>query len=227
MSDDEKYLEYEQERRQEALAQRQKTDWLYVGILVFATVTCVWWITHSPVHADAGQTAPNDPIQTDATDIKPWWNTNFMVVPLSRYDITARVLIHHEYHFDNTVGIRPFDFGLGWGAMSDPANYQKVRFSQDSRWLCWEYDSDLLQKLGSVYIQSHISNNHLIPANAEIRAKLVAVRDNETIRIKGYLVEVRWNDHGELQTMRSGLSNMATGDGACRLIWVEDMQEVF
>jgi hypothetical protein len=58
---------------------------------------------------------------------------------------------------------------------------------------------------------------HLVPADAAVAAAIERVRPDQTVRLRGWLVEVQDADGW---TWRSSLSREDSGNGACELIYV-------
>ena len=70
-------------------------------------------------------------------------------------------------------------------------------------------------------IMSSLSNNHIIPANKEILKTLHAIRVGDIIDLRGYLAGVEQN--GEWIWF-SSLSRTDTGDGACEIVYAEELR---
>ena len=70
-------------------------------------------------------------------------------------------------------------------------------------------------------LMQHSSNMHMIPADDETEERLKNVRAGEIIRLKGYLVGIQ--EAGQWVWV-SSLTRNDTGDGACELVWVQELQ---
>ena len=64
---------------------------------------------------------------------------------------------------------------------------------------------------------------HMIPANAAVAATLADVQEGQRIRLSGQLVRVDGDDGF---TWSSSLSREDTGNGACELIWIEQLSRL-
>ncbi len=188
--------------------------------IILASIGAIWWFNHCPVTPTPGQTAPNDPIQTEVHDIKPWAHKGFTITPLMRYEITARILHRQEYHFDEVSNIAPLDLALGWGPLSDPQNYRQIHFSQEGRWYEYSYDGSVPGTITSRLVHC-TKNHHLIPADDDVKKELLALRENQTVRLKGYLIEAT-NAKG--YDWRSSLLTDDTGGGSCKVVWVDEVE---
>ena len=191
-------------------------------LIIIVLVGAFWWWRHAPAEPTVGQSAPDDPVQTMVWGERPLGLKGFLIRPLARYDITARILHRQEYHFDDGAVLSPLDLALGWGPMSDPANYNRIHWSQDGRWYEYSYDGTLPQNIASRIVHCS-ANNHLIPSTDTIRDKILSFRVNQTINLKGFLVEVT-NPQGFKWT--SSLSRDDTGAGSCELMWVETAESM-
>ena len=65
-------------------------------------------------------------------------------------------------------------------------------------------------------LNSHVSNNHLIPANPGVKKQLMRVNRGDVVTLEGYLVELSRPDG-----YRWSSSLSRTGAGACELMWAE------
>ncbi len=196
-------------------------DPLKVVLLLLAAWAGFWWLKHGPVRPTDGESAPAVPLQAAVQDTRPWVHKRVLIKPLARYTITARVLHRKTYRFDKAAAISPLDFALGWGPMSDPANYQKLSISQEGRWYHYSYAT--LPPGLSRGIAPFSANTHLIPANDDVRKTLLAVRQNETVRLKGYLVCATDKGGNDWQ---SSLTRDDTGNGSCEVMWVDEAERL-
>lgn len=182
-----------------------------VLLLVLAGAGCA--IDHPP-----GVLVPDAPVQVNLERQSVFPHGDYRIQPLATFDLSARVLGKERYWLDRGADLAPYDLALGWGKMSDSAVLDRLSISQSWRWYRWRA-SDLPIPHAEIALQS--SNMHMVPADDLVRRTLGRVREGDLVRIKGKLVEVagpygfRW---------KSSLSRKDTGDGACELVWVEDIE---
>lgn len=69
-------------------------------------------------------------------------------------------------------------------------------------------------------IFAHSSNMHMIPANEEIKERLLSLRQGAIIELKGFLVGVQM---GGQWVWGSSLSRTDTGNWACEIVWVNEL----
>lgn len=140
------------------------------------------------------------------------------VTALEAFSIEARVLGREDYRLDRGARLSPTDLALGWGPMADPAVSEQIEIRQRNRWYYWRVDELPIPRRD---IERHSANMHMIPANPEVARVLGEVRAGQMIRLSGQLVRI---DGADGFRWVSSLSREDTGDGACELIWVEQLQ---
>ncbi len=75
------------------------------------------------------------------------------------------------------------------------------------------------------YVSTHCSNNHLIPADNAIKRKIKRLKKGDHVRIQGYLVNVdAENSAGKVYLWDTSVSRDDSGDGACEIIYVTNIQ---
>ncbi len=194
----------------------QKT--ILIGLLVMG------WLMHSQmsnawVDYDRTVTVRKIPKQTDPNKA-PFNFKDFTIVPMAAFDIEARVLSRKKYFFGTEAKLSPVDFAMGWGPMSNYEVLKDLRITQSNRWYFYRYKEAPIMP---AEIVRNSANMHMIPADRDVKRKLLGVRRGKIVRIKGYLVNVRgpngwhWN---------SSLTRKDSGDGSCEVIWVEDVEVV-
>ncbi len=170
-----------------------------------------------------------DPVQTETLGDTAFRLDGFDVVVnyMYEYDIEALVVHTKDYlGFDIGDQMSRRDFGLAWGGVAEYNEYIDFHWNQYDRYLSWKIDS--LQELDNVggekYINSHCSNNHIIPANDEVSKNIWFVRTGDHIRLKGYLVNVdaTRSDRSNF-TWHSSTTRTDIGNGACEVIYVTDI----
>ncbi|VXB66562.1 conserved hypothetical protein [Pseudomonas sp. 8AS] len=142
------------------------------------------------------------------------------ITPLEPFQLEARVLGREDYRFDRGAQVSPTDLALGWGPMADPQVLARIAISQGNRWYRWRVEEFPIPRRE---IETHSANMHLIPANAAVADALAAVRPGQRIALRGQLVEVKGDDGFRWLSSRT---REDTGDGACELIWVEQLSRL-
>ena len=171
----------------------------------------------SEVRYPAGMLAPNAPVQEASHDAPLLSHADYVIEPVARFEVEARVLGAKRYRSGRESDLSPVDLALGWGPMSDQANLDAIDISQSRRFYHWRSSRMPLPRR---VIAEHSANMHLIPADEAVREALLRVRAGEIVRFRGYLVNVRASDGWR---WRSSRTRKDVGGGACELVWVEEL----
>lgn len=142
---------------------------------------------------------------------------NYTLRLLAEFALEARVLSRERYHLGRESELSPWDFALGWGRMAEPEIAGQFNIRQSGRWYYWRADQLPISRRD---VETSSANMHLIPANAQVKQALNRIEHDETVRLRGYLVEARSADGWR---WRSSLTRDDTGNGACELILVTEV----
>ena len=144
------------------------------------------------------------------------------------YEIEALVVHMKDYYGLSLQNrLSPRDAALAWGRVAELNDTIDFNWKQHHRWVRWKVDNweDIELAGGMDYISSHLSNNHLIPANKSVKHKIKRLKMGDHIKLTGYLVNVdAENKAGKIVTWDSSTTRDDTGDGACEVIYVTDIQ---
>ena len=147
---------------------------------------------------------------------------------LYSYDIEGLV-VHTKNSTSRSIGDRlgPKDVALAWGRVAEYNKTIDFHWEQANRWVRYRIspeDAEILGSSGDASLE--ISNNHLIPADMDIRLKIKLIRTGDHVRIKGYLVNADGynNKTGESFAWHSSTVRTDTGDGSCEVIYVTDVE---
>jgi hypothetical protein len=179
-----------------------------MGLLLLGCAATAWW-----------RWSPAIPSLTEGPDQGfclrlPVTVNGHSIQPLMTYRLTARVVASRPYQESGYRSVSPVDLGLVWGASADAKRLAKLTFTQGNRFMNWHWPS-----AEYAIPSTEIANTHIIPATAEIEARALAIKPGAIIRLRGYLVRVdsEWT---------SSLTRRDTGDGACEIIYVTDLDIV-
>jgi hypothetical protein len=143
---------------------------------------------------------------------------DYQLTPLAEFDVEARVLSVEKYRTDRGARLSPIDFALGWGPMSDSAVLEHFRVKQGGRFFSIYPDEQAIDmKLALL----SAANMHLIPASGTLEDELKRVRPGNIVHLRGQLVSALGPNNF---TWRSSLTRKDTGNGACELFYVEEME---
>jgi len=140
------------------------------------------------------------------------------ITALQPFALEARVLGREDYRLDRGARLSPTDLALGWGPMADPQVLRQIQVRQGNRWYHWRTEQFPIARRE---IERHSANMHMIPANPEVARLLGQVSRGRLIRLSGHLVRVDGDDGFRWV---SSLSRDDTGEGACELVWLEQLQ---
>jgi hypothetical protein len=142
----------------------------------------------------------------------------FTIHPVALFEIEARVLGRRDYRSGVEARISPMDLALGWGPMADPAVLEHISISQSNRYYRW---TTRQPPIPLRTIETHSANMHLIPASPAVADSMASVRERQTVRIQGYLVNVERDDGWR---WRTSLTRSDTGAGACEIVLVQRIE---
>jgi hypothetical protein len=142
--------------------------------------------------------------------------------PLAHYKIRARVLATERYWMDPGASVSPIDLALGWGPMSDSKILNDLSISQSLRYYHVRWGSS--PPITEAEIMHHSANAHIIPANDYIKSQITALRVGSLVELEGDLVMVSDKSGGE---WKSSLTREDTGNGACELMRVTSVRNLF
>lgn len=140
------------------------------------------------------------------------------ITALEPFELQARVLGREDYRHDRPARLSPTDLALGSGPMADPAVIAQVEIRQSNRWYYWQVQQFPIPRRE---IERNSANMHMIPGSASVARTLAQVREGQLIRLSGHLVQVEGDDGFRWVSSRT---RDDTGDGACEVIWVEQLQ---
>lgn len=144
------------------------------------------------------------------------------IKPQATYKISARVVAKTPILGDSISELVHYDVGLVWGDLMNDRIYRKMRIHQYQRWLTFQIptsDKELYSNIN--YVQTHISNNHLIPANENIAKGIKKLKKYDKVYIEGYLVycDISYKK-SQFFAYNSSLSRTDTGNHACEIFYV-------
>jgi hypothetical protein len=183
---------------------------------------CAWssltWFSGQPVHPVDGELAPAEPRQVEAESSATMQLGRWSLTPRAGYEITARVLGHEHYRFDELADLIPDDLALGWGPMSDNRVLNSIDISQGNRFYYWQ--ASTATPIAAEDITTHSANTHVIPGNAAIAKQLAKLRVGQVVTLSGELVDGARSDGRWIKT---SLVRSDTGAGACEVLLVRDV----
>lgn len=198
---------------------------ILVAVLVCAAALYAGWrFATSPVSfpADSEDTLDvySDPVQIDATGtplpVMEFGSKRVYMAAIASYRISGILISKHSYGNGFMSDVSPWDYAIAWGEV--PSYADRIKFRQMARYCLFTYDTALPVDVN--YIQSHMSNNHMIPANANIRRALKLGKTGRPVFVEGYLVNVEAGTAKKANFWNTSTVRDDRGDGACEIIYV-------
>ena len=141
----------------------------------------------------------------------------YTIIPLAEYRIAGMVVSKKRYHRGFMSDLSPYDFALIWGKTSEYLPY--LKFDQIVRFCLYKYKTGA--PIDIQYLNEHFSNNHLIPANKNIKQAMGKVKKKEIVQLEGYLVNVLGRDKKKrFSSWNTSTTRTDEGNGACEIIYV-------
>lgn len=189
--------------------------WVTVGAVLLGALH--WWHQRPVVHGP-GMVAPNEPSQS-SIDAESMRHKGYTITRLAEFAIDARVLAVEHYWLDSVADLSPVDLALGWGPMSDESTLAYMDIDQGGRWYTWRIEAP--SRIPRETVVKHSANMHIVPASTWVERQLDSLREGQVVSIRGYLIKA------EKATMRPWVSSLTrddAGDGACEIVWVEQLE---
>lgn len=171
---------------------------------------------------------PNQ-VETTGKTTKIINGANVEIKYVAKYSIRGRVVDICEYNNNNNIesALSPKDVGISWGFLAKEINHEKLNWSSyGNRFLFWNCtDGEWIGQNGGVNkIGEYWSNNHLIPKDESVEELIDNIKENDFIKIEGYLVNVYCKqNNGSEFFWNSSTSRKDSGNGACEVIYVTNV----
>jgi hypothetical protein len=188
-----------------------------IPIIVLVVIIIYLLIPESKIKHNPGTLAPNPPSQQNLSNQKSFFFKEYFVTPLAQFSLRARVLSKEWYRWASESKIVPLDLALGWGRMSDSAVLEKIKIWQSNRKYYWKSKH---MPIPQKEISTNSANMHIIAANEQVLQKLKKIKKGHVLSFTGYLVKIRSKSG---KKWASSLTRGDVGNGACELVWVEQI----
>lgn len=167
----------------------------------------------------------SEPLQENLEegDLKPFKKDKFLITPIKRYRIAARILRKEYYHFGQSHEVLPVDLALGWNIMADRKTVKenKIEITQSNRFYFWHINS--FDKISRQQIENNSANVHIAPYDEQIEKQIDNVDKDDLVYLEGYLVNIL--DETNNYRFISSLSRTDTGAGACEVLLVTGVKK--
>lgn len=171
------------------------------------------------------------PVQTNCVNISTTLNvdgTPVTMTKVAKYKIIGRVesISYHYGIVDITKKLSTRDFQLSFGEIALDKNSNRISYNSSGRYGAWYCNSqEFLNEYGTFdVISKNTSNNHIVPANDEIKKIAESVEVGNVVEIEGYLSTYKWSTEKGEHFWGTSTSRNDSGDGACETIYVESLK---
>jgi hypothetical protein len=188
---------------------------------VAALLTAVFWDGPEP-RRPPGVLVPYEPDQESLEPHRHWQFKESQVTALANFRVRARVLLTEHYQWGRDAEVSPVDLTLGWRLMSNQEILDGLNLYRARRAYTWSARNGSLPAAEQDII-AHSANMHMVPSTPELVDQLRAINRGDLVDIRGYLIELKFPD-GAVWT--SSLTRTDTGNGACELVWVNDVSKL-
>lgn len=142
------------------------------------------------------------------------------------YTLAGKVVGRNEYPATMPDGIIAIDLAVANGDLLTNNNLQFFTFDMGYRTLKYSYDVPAYTGLTEVYIDEHISNNHLVFLDPALERDVKQAKVGDCVIIKGKLVDIAGTSPSKQYLVNtSTVRNDAYPEG-CEIILVESYMPV-
>ena len=164
------------------------------------------------------------PIQTDVKGedrmIHEGSEGKVELIPRAVYELTGVVKSKKKYS-DYTAQVSEYDLAMAWGDLNKEDLDSGISYSQSGRWYYYKYSQDL--SVNSDYISKNSANVHIIHKDKDVLKKIEAIKEGDYIKLEGYLVDVDFKNPNNTSLWKTSKSRNDTGNGACEIMYVENI----
>jgi hypothetical protein len=199
---------------------------------VAAAVFVVSFFTRYRLPEPADILAPlkEDPVQSADRLPEPFEvtrkNVTYTVTPLASYELWGLIVSYHHSASFIDISHRQWNDFLNtkdvcviWGRNVETGVYQRMTF-RNRDFTCYFSYPD--RETGELFVESALSNNHLLPADTLVGDAVLKARTGDQVHFKGWLVS--YGITGAPYARRSSLSRLDRGNGACEVVYVDEFE---
>lgn len=151
-----------------------------------------------------------------------YMDVTYDVQPVAAYELWGLVVSHNDinslsdaYHDKTSVDTK--DLCVIWGPNVATDDFKRVAFESGS-WTCYFRYPNGVQFTGRA-----LSNNHVVTDRKVVRDLIDKVRPGDQVYFKGMLVNYHDRRRPASAWRRTSVTRTDTGNGACEVVFVEDM----
>jgi len=140
------------------------------------------------------------------------------IIPIATYKLNGKILSKKKY-YNSVAKLVPMDVVIGWGDFLSGHAAKQLKVKQSDR--TYQIKSNNLN-FGDPIIKRMTGNNHIIPANANIRKGFEVARKYDDIYIEGYLVNlsISYTASENIKDWSTSTTREDSGKNAGEIIYV-------
>ena len=153
-------------------------------------------------------------------------NVTYTVTPLASYELWGLIVSYHHSasfvdisHKQWNDYLNTKDIGVIWGRNVETGVYRRMTF-RNRDFTCYFSYPD--RETGELFVESALSNNHLLPADTLVGDAVLKSRTGDQVHVKGWLVS--YGIKGAPYARRSSLTRFDRGNGACEVVYVNEFE---
>jgi len=194
---------------------------LLIVLLYFILSGCGGRPRATGIESDEIDTS-RDPLQTSISSQDPILirtkSGEFVLTPAAEYRIAGLVVGKEHYSHGWNGKISPVDLALAWGKLAERDARKYVSYNVSNRWVSFKLKEG--SPFDVAYVNSHASNNHIIPSTRNIRYAIEMIKEKQKVVLEGFLVNVSGTYDGKKVWWNTSSSRIDSGDGSCELLYV-------
>lgn len=147
----------------------------------------------------------------------------YSIIPVADYELWGLVVSHNKtpfvfdiYHDKTSFDTK--DISVIWGRNLKGDDYKKVEYWSGP----WSGRRKI--EVGVTHYRDDYSNNHLVTSNGYVRGEIADIQIGDQLHIKGLLVNYKRLGWADNYYRKSSTSRKDKGNGACEVIFVNDME---
>ena len=213
-----------------SFTKRSRLDWILNGLMLFSPIMILLAIVQQGVLPDVStidSSFEQHPIMTKTQRDKftfSYRDRSYNVEPVANYELWGVVVTHNDItgmtdyvHDEDSVDIK--DICVVWGDNVTNNDYMQVEYSSGDFTCFTQYE------YGTQYNPRHLSNNHLLSDNQEVRDAIRDVHVGDLVYFKGMLVNYAPTSNPNW-IRRSSTILYDTGKVACEVVFIEEFTVV-
>lgn len=146
----------------------------------------------------------------------------FKVAFVATYVLSGIVVCKQRFSGGWAAEIAPYDLTLCWGGIAEASVRRHIKFSHRGRWYRYRYSAEC--PVSSQYIIEHTSNNHIVPANANVLLAVASIKKNMPVMLRGYLVKIDGKVKDHPYWWYTSLVRTDTAAHSCEVFYVTGVQ---